>query len=291
MEGENKMNTNIDIAKMEQLRDINGLIKALTDENYEIQKRAAKSLAEIGDINAIEPLIKNLSGPIGNACLKALVNFGKPAVPYLIKAIDTRDLYLHVKAIQALGLIKDKRAFEPLLIGLEDKDSFVRKRTAEALGRIGDLRALPYLINLLKDDDEFVKIYAIIALGDLKDIRAIRLLEDLLLMKTSSISIKEFIKEAIDSIKTSDSYMEHIKGLQKELKTKMKMDEGKPEYKIADIKKILEIKLDKSKLEKSGRVGGVKQKKFSICPYCGHKLIFKETPKLCPFCEELLAVD
>jgi HEAT repeat protein len=91
------------------------------------------------------------------------------------EAIDAR-----YYAAEALGLLGDHRAVEPLLGVLWDKSLDVRYVAAEALGRLRDERALDPLADLLKahlpyEEDPFPRVCeeAIKALGRLGDRRAI----------------------------------------------------------------------------------------------------------------------
>jgi HEAT repeat protein len=49
-----------DTEKMKAERDVEGLIKALKDENGFVPVNAAKALGEIGDTRAVEPLTEAL---------------------------------------------------------------------------------------------------------------------------------------------------------------------------------------------------------------------------------------
>lgn len=45
-----------------------------------------------------------------------------------------------------------------------------------------------------------------------------------------------------------------------------------------------------SVIQRSTIDGGISQKKISICPYCGEKLNFPETPRFCPYCEKQIVM-
>lgn len=75
---------------------------------------AVEVLGEIGDTEAIEPLIQ---------------------------ALKDKDEDVRRNAVEALGKIGDTRAVEPLIQALEDKNADVRETAVEALGKIGDVRA------------------------------------------------------------------------------------------------------------------------------------------------------
>jgi hypothetical protein len=46
-----------------------------------------------------------------------------------------------------------------------------------------------------------------------------------------------------------------------------------------------------SVIQRSTIDGGISQKKISICPYCGEKLNFPETPRFCPYCEKQILMQ
>lgn len=111
-----------DIDKLKAKRNTNGLIKALKYKDSNYRRRAASALGDLGDRNAVEPLIQALG-----------------------------DNYLDVRrsVVDSLGEIGDSRAVEPLIRLLNDSDWEVKNRTVEALGEIGDARAVDPLIQTL----------------------------------------------------------------------------------------------------------------------------------------------
>lgn len=113
-----------------------------------LRKTSIRTLAELGDKRAVEPLI---------ACLK----HDDP---------DTREV-----AAKALGNLGDERAVQPLITVMKaDPDASVRQQAAEALGKLGSKRAVEPLIAALQDDkDRFVRHAAARALGRIGDDRAI----------------------------------------------------------------------------------------------------------------------
>jgi len=71
---------------------------------------------------------------------------------------ELNDYGFHLRGIiaGALGMIRDNRAVEALIVTLQDKDKFVRWAAAGALFQIGDDRAIRSLITNLQDDDLLV---------------------------------------------------------------------------------------------------------------------------------------
>ena len=113
-----------DVEKMEKNKDINGLTKALKDQDEHVRWKAAGALGNMGDTRAVEPLIQTLKD----------------------------DVDVRWAAALALGKIGDAKAVEPLIQALKDESSSVREIAAGALGNIGDVRAVEPLIQTLKDD-------------------------------------------------------------------------------------------------------------------------------------------
>jgi HEAT repeat protein len=90
----------------------------------------------------------------------ALEKFGKPAIEYLLKALDDEDKWVRYMAADALGNIGDVRSIERLIPLLDDNDQDVRFATAYALGNIGHPSAAEALTRTCTRDNCFVKVAA-----------------------------------------------------------------------------------------------------------------------------------
>ena len=119
------------VEKLRRRRDVNGLIKALEYEDWQIRRQAADALGEIGDNGAIKPLsqilkVDSLSDEVNRTketAIKALDKIGgKSAVNVLIYFSDDKTgiamPYLWLMAIESLGRLGDARAIEPLIRSL-----------------------------------------------------------------------------------------------------------------------------------------------------------------------------
>jgi len=107
---------------------VKSLIKDLKNNTATVRRDAANALGNLGDKNAVFPLIEVLK--------------------------NDNSHIVRINAAEALGKIKDKRAVEPLIAALKNETEYggVRSSAAEALGEIKDERAVEPLIAALKDD-------------------------------------------------------------------------------------------------------------------------------------------
>ena len=128
-----------DIPSLIQKKDINGLLQALTWDDFEIQTSAAKGIS----------------------------NLGPEAIDTALNKITTRDRVIRLGIIEALSEIRDHRAVPLLLDSMKDPDPEVRWGTAIALGEIGDERAVSELTKALEDPDKYVRYGSSFALAKL----------------------------------------------------------------------------------------------------------------------------
>lgn len=90
---------------------------------------------------------------------------GDTAIPYLIEALDTDNLYQLRLASSCLGKIGNDRATEHLLKLFTHTEHTVRSSAATAIGNIGDTTAVDEVIEILADETETVRKSAAVALG------------------------------------------------------------------------------------------------------------------------------
>jgi tetratricopeptide (TPR) repeat protein len=121
-------------------RAVEPLINALEDSVWFVRLYVVMSLGILADPRALGPLVKELKDDNGNvrwAAASALGNFGGMAVEPLSNALNHEDDFVRRYAAEALGEIRDPRAFEPLKRALEDKDWDVHKQAELALEKLG----------------------------------------------------------------------------------------------------------------------------------------------------------
>jgi len=126
------------VSKWEEDGEVDPLIAALKDENYDVREAATQALGRIG----------------------------KPAVEPLIVALRDEDWRTRCRAADALGEIGDARAVQPLIAAaLQDRNRRVQEDATQALGKIGDVRTVELLITALKNENWDVREAAAVALG------------------------------------------------------------------------------------------------------------------------------
>nr|WP_319374246.1 HEAT repeat domain-containing protein [uncultured Methanobacterium sp.] len=183
------MDSDVNVEYLEEEQDVEGLIRALKDQDYLTRKEAARALKKVGDERAVPALIEALRykswhsdyiilSSVRENSAEALGKIGDTrAIPALIDSMkDDPDEEVRLKATWALGELGDQEAVDALITALEDKNWGVRRTAANALGMIGDDRAVPYLIKALEDNDWHVRKYAAVSLGKMQDKRAIPVL-------------------------------------------------------------------------------------------------------------------
>lgn len=134
-----------EIQEMAEKRDLRSLLWAMSNADTAGREVARKSWRVIGDLQTLQQLI------------------------LLLK--DTNES-IRYNAAQALGIIGDKCAVEPLITSLQ-ADKRIRSAVAAALGTLGDPRAVEPLISALQEGGHRWEREGIVrALGKLADSRA-----------------------------------------------------------------------------------------------------------------------
>lgn len=171
------------IEKLKKKRNVQALIKALGyTQDWTIRSQAALALGEIGDPQAILPLITALEDVdirFTRSVGTALSQLADSNVEPFIDLLKHHSSSVRKTAVVELKSKRDARAVEPLISVLQDanEDNSIRRDAAEALGRFGDSRAVDPLIKVLQieaipDSDIFLRVSAIEALGKIGDTRA-----------------------------------------------------------------------------------------------------------------------
>ena len=99
----------------------------------------------------------------------------------LIEGLKDENLETRIAAIQSLGMIKFKKAVNPINSLIKDTDTHSERLTATiALGMIGDKSAIPFLTKLLDDDEANIRWDAAIALAKMGNKSGAPIIEGLL---------------------------------------------------------------------------------------------------------------
>jgi HEAT repeat protein len=141
---------------MSDQHTIDDHIADLSSDSAFVRARAAARLYNTRDPRAIEPLIALLADEDVSVRKNAVIALGQStneltslAVPHLIPLLDDSVTGIQWLTAQALGLIGDDRAVEPLLRVLgENRADYLCGVCVRALGHIGDGRALRPLLLL-----------------------------------------------------------------------------------------------------------------------------------------------
>jgi HEAT repeat protein len=94
----------------------------------------------------------------------------------LLQALRSQDKAVRVMAVEALALIRDSRAAEPLIDALSDTCMYVRDQAAKALPRFAEAQITSWLVAALSDLNDQVRSCACHALGAIGDELAINTL-------------------------------------------------------------------------------------------------------------------
>lgn len=134
---------------------------------------AAQLLAQSGNRKAVNPLIQALNDQDKLVREHVVLALGqlraKDAVSSLVTLLGTStDLRLQAAAAFSLGLIRDRRAVEPLIAKLKNAADPLKTNIVVALGLLGDARAVEPLLALPHDEDHSTCAPIAIALGQIK---------------------------------------------------------------------------------------------------------------------------
>lgn len=159
------------------MRNLDLLINALKDKNWQIRNDAAVALGDLGDLKAVGPLIECLKDKDKQRVRRAAANsLGKigdvSAVNPLISFFSTLgpvdDIDKQFRQTVAVALINIGSSGINELIGcIKNKDVKIRRAVTEALRRTKDARAGELLTIALKDKDPYIFQTATNALFDL----------------------------------------------------------------------------------------------------------------------------
>ncbi|MEM7555553.1 MAG: HEAT repeat domain-containing protein [Cyanobacteria bacterium P01_A01_bin.84] len=170
------------VKKLETEKNVTQLVTILQENSYSSDE-AATALGNIGDKQAVEPLILALKSGKGKVAARAAIALGKikdnRAVKPLMTAVNTGNYIVRPAAQRGLGQIVAEnpqlmksllpklnelnspmtgvfgkagdKAVDPLIVKLTDVSVFARANAAKALGEIGNTKAITPLTKNLTD--------------------------------------------------------------------------------------------------------------------------------------------
>jgi len=165
-------------------------------ESSDVHKSVARALGQIGDAQVVGPLVSALDD-IPQVAAEALAEIGAPSVEPLISALHTKDLKVRWAAAEALGRV-GAPAVEPLIALLDSRRKDLHPAAAWALGETGDVRGVGPLAVVLEHEDREVRRVAAMELGRLGDERAVEAL--IAALNDNDQEVRDVVVEALESI-------------------------------------------------------------------------------------------
>jgi len=120
-------------------------------------RQGFSTLTELGGDAAAEAVVarlrRGLPPQLIEAAIDDLVLLNRPAVgAALLELTQHRRIQIRIKAMQALGALRQRSAQAALLYALDDPSSEVRSAAVDALAAVGNARALPALLTAAERD-------------------------------------------------------------------------------------------------------------------------------------------
>lgn len=155
------------IAALEHYQDprsVPACIAALDNHDAKVRRAAASLLGSMGDLAALEPLLKALFDPdaaVAGDAAYAIAKLGQPAMPGLLQVLQDAPAQARIAAADALGIIADTKAIPALVAALKDQDSYLQIAAAKALARIRHPSVIEPLVNALEDSSNAAFFYGV----------------------------------------------------------------------------------------------------------------------------------
>ena len=173
------------LGQMLCVQAIPSLIRTLRDPSLEVRLVAVRALGHIGEIRAVEEIVRALCSHSQLAALSltnVIQELGARAIPVLRDLLQRPDLQVQVLAIRLLSHMKDKAAGSLIAPFLSSEHLEARIAACQALAEIGDVVAAPSIARVLQDPAWEARARAAWALGKLRSVenmpRLVACLED-----------------------------------------------------------------------------------------------------------------
>ncbi len=132
------------------------LVKALSDEVWEVRQAAKEALINLGEatLPELEAVLKGSDGDVRRWCGETICAIGGPATYDMLRNLlrDPDDPRLRIAAAEALGMTRETFTMEVLLRALKDDSWEVRQVALKGLGRLGDKEALKPIRKVLANE-------------------------------------------------------------------------------------------------------------------------------------------
>jgi HEAT repeat protein len=170
--------------------------------------QAATKPAVVTDLSPLLAALRNLDADVAREAATALGRSGNPAaVAPLIEIVQNSNGYFHSvvrsAAAAGLGLLKDKKAVDALLVAVNDPITDASSEAVRALAAIGDARAVDPLVAVVRNETGFfagsVRRAAVLGLAQLGGPAAQAVLREVAANELEDSVIRE---EAIEAINT-----------------------------------------------------------------------------------------
>jgi len=148
-------------------RVIGPLCRAITDPEWTVRVSVVEALGMTGDPKAIEALVESLKDEIpavAQSASKALVSYGPSAINSLARVLTEGKPQAREQAVRALGQIDEEPVITALAPALNDEEPSVRITLANSLGQVSRGQVIPALCRLLQDTEPVVVQAAIAAI-------------------------------------------------------------------------------------------------------------------------------
>ena len=187
--------------KLKEKGDIEGLVKLLDSKKLEVRKEVAAILRDWGKVECLQGLLKALQDENRGVRVYAVQGLAKLKDPATDAALQSasQDTDWEVQKEALSALVKGGRHMQAMLVSIRFNSTELRELAAVRLGDMGGTEAVQALIGALKDEEELVRLRAINSLAKLKDPDSIAAIREVTQDKDPQVSKAAFA--ALEAIK------------------------------------------------------------------------------------------
>ena len=294
---------------MDEAKELDELIKQLSDRDERMRIQAAKALGNLGVKAVVPSLIKSLSDTdrdVQQAAAKAPGKLGYgSAVPALITALSDSEGMVRRYAAEALGKLGDKSAVPHLIKAVGASSTYARRYASEALVKLGVKEPAKPKLNFFPNNwprsGEFHRQPVEVANNGSGPAFDLRLslsgpaVGNEVSLQFATLPPREKVAETITIRPEApgsavplhwELTYNDVNGPNQKLQGSLYIEvASRTTQPSVNIGTIVQGSVDGVVV---GKVGSQKDKPFAACPYCGEALNLPKTPRFCPFCKEKL---